>query len=75
LNNTFEQFREHKSEIYNTITENTLLDESYISFATEYLDEFYDTLNDEKDREKAFSYPCNRYGTGNVVIQGMQDGE
>lgn len=73
LTDTFTQFQELKPEIYKTITENTLLDKSYKSFATEYLDDFYDTLNDEKDMRKAFSYPCNRFGTGNVVIRGMQD--
>jgi len=74
LNATFTQFQELKPEIYRIITENTLLAESYISFATEYLDDFYDTLNDAKKMSKAFSYPCNSYGTGNIVISGMQDG-
>lgn len=75
LTDTFTQFQEHKSDIYEMITENELVDEDFISFATEYLDEFYETLNDEKDMKDAFSYPCSRYGTGNVVIQGMQDGD
>lgn len=74
LNDTFIQFQELKPEFYKTVNKNTLLDESYKSFAIEYLDDFYDTLNDEKDMKKAFSYPCNRYGTGNVVIRGLQDG-
>ncbi len=74
LTGTFTLFQELKPEFYKTITENTLLDESYKSSAIEYLNDFYDTLNDEKDMTKAFSYPCSRYGTGNVVIRGMQDG-
>lgn len=73
LKSTFDQFQELKPEIYKTITENTLVDESYKEFATDYLDDFYATLNDDKDRKKAFSYPCSRHGTGNVVISGMQD--
>lgn len=73
LNTTFAQFQELRPDIYKLITENTLVDESYKEFATDYLDDFYATLNDDRDREKAFSYPCNRYGTGNVVISGMQD--
>ncbi len=73
LNSTFKQFKELKPEIYKTITENTLLEESYINFVTDYFDDFYDILNDAKKMSKAFSYPCNRYGTGNVVISGMQN--
>lgn len=70
---TFKQFLELKPEIYIIITENTLIRESYITFATEYLDDFYDTLNDSKKMLRAFSYPCKSYGTGNVVISGMQN--
>lgn len=73
LNPTFAQFQELKPDIYRMITENRLVDEGYKEFATEYLDDFYATLNDDKDRKKAFSYPCSRHGTGNVVISGMQD--
>lgn len=68
------QFQDLKPKIYSTITENPLLEERYISFATEFLDDFYDILNDPKDFEREFSYPCKSYGTGNVVISGMQDG-
>jgi len=74
LNPVVAQFQELKPEIYSTITENTLLDENYIEFATDFLDDFYDTLNDPKEFEREFSYPCKSYGTGNVVISGMQDG-
>lgn len=74
FNATFKQFQELKPEIYKIIAENTLIEESYIEFATEYFDDFYDTLNDAKKRSKAFSYPCKEYGTGNIVISGMQDG-
>lgn len=73
LNPTFKQFQELKPEIYKTITENTLLEESYIKFVVEYFDDFYDILNDAKKTSRAFSYPCNKYGTGNVVISGMQN--
>jgi len=73
LEPTFEQFRELKPEIYKVITENTLLEDSYIRFATKFLDDFYDTLDNPRKMTRAFSYPCNRRGTGNVVISGMQD--
>ncbi|TVR34073.1 MAG: hypothetical protein EA390_03385 [Balneolaceae bacterium] len=73
LEPTFEQFRELKPEIYKIITENTLLENSYIRFATKFLDDFYDTLDNPRKMTRAFSYPCNRRGTGNVVISGMQN--
>ncbi|TVQ05411.1 MAG: hypothetical protein EA359_03225 [Balneolaceae bacterium] len=73
LEPVFEQFRELKPEIYKVITENPLLEASYINFATRYLDDFYDTINDPRKMSRDFSYPCNRRGTGNVVITGMQN--
>jgi len=73
LKPVFKQFIDLKPQIYKTLIENSLLQESYIKFATEYFEEFYDILNDDKKMSKVFSYPCNRYGTGNVVISGMQD--
>jgi len=74
LNPTFDQFRELKPNIYKIITENPLLEKEYIDFATEFLDDFYDNLNDSRKAEREFSYPCKSYGTGNVVISGMKDG-
>jgi len=74
LNPTFAQFQELKPEVYSIISENNLLDESYKIFATEYLDDFYDTLDNPRKAEREFSYPCKSYGTGKVVISGMQDG-
>jgi hypothetical protein len=73
FNTTFKQFHELKPEIYKLIAENNLLKKRYIKFATKYFDEFYDTLNDTKKASNAFSYPCDIYGTGNIVITGMQD--
>lgn len=74
LEPTFEQFRELKPEIYKIITENSLLEQRYINFATRFLDDFYDTINNPRKMSRDFSYPCDRRGTGNVVITGMQDG-
>ena len=74
LNNTFQQFQELRPKIYSTITENRLVGEDFIEFATDYLDEFYETLDNDRKRSREFSYPCNRHGTGNVVISGMRDG-
>jgi hypothetical protein len=72
LDDTFEQFQELKPEIYKIITENTSLRQSYINFATKFLDDFYTTLNSTRRKSRAFSYPCRSYGTGNIVISGMR---
>lgn len=73
LDATFNHFQELKPEIYKIITENNLLHARYIRFATRYLNDFYDTLNNPRKMSRAFSYPCDRHGTGNVVISGMQN--
>jgi hypothetical protein len=48
------------------------LSESYRNQTVAFLDKFYETINDPEEMVKAFSYPCDRSGTGNVVIQGLK---
>lgn len=74
FNATFKQFKELKPEVYKIIRENALVEASYRNFATDYFDDFYETLDDTKKISKVFSYPCKAYGTGDIVISGMQDG-
>ena len=62
-----------KNDIYNLYTKNNLLDEKYIKTVTRYLDEFYATINDPKAWQKDFGYPCDKNGTGNVVIRGLKE--
>ena len=62
-----------KNDIYNLYTKNKLLDEKYIKSVTRYLDEFYATINDPKRWQKDFAYPCDKNGTGNVVIRGLKE--
>jgi hypothetical protein len=66
-------FKRLKSDIYNLYTKSNLLDEKYIKSVTKYLDEFYATINDTKAWQKDFAYPCDKNGTGNVVIKGLKD--
>ncbi len=61
-----------EKEIYATYTECSLLKAKYIRTTTKYLDGFYDTINDPKALETAFSYPCDKRGTGNVIIKGLK---
>jgi hypothetical protein len=66
-------FNRVKSDIYNLYTKSNLLDEKYIKSVKKYLDEFYATINDPKSWQKDFAYPCDKNGTGNVVIKGLKE--
>lgn len=67
------QYNNLKKDIYKLYTENKLLDEKYIRSVTKYLDEFYETINTPKLWQKDFGYPCDKNGTGNVVIKGLKE--
>lgn len=68
----FALFRELKDDFYRIYTGCPLLDEKYARQTLNFLDEFYETINDPKAAEKDFMYPCDERGTGNVVIQGLR---
>jgi hypothetical protein len=67
------RFKQLKGEFYKVFTECPYLDAKTIKSCTKYLDEFYETLNSPRAFEKDFSYPCDKDGTGNVVIKGLRD--
>jgi hypothetical protein len=50
-----------------------LLDAKYLKSITKYLDEFYATINDPKRWQRDFAYPCDKNGTGNIVIKGLRE--
>ena len=64
-------FNRLKNDIYSLYNGCSLLDAKYIKSALQYLDEFYATINNPKAWQKDFSYPCDKNGTGNVVIKGL----
>lgn len=66
------KFNSLKEDIYALYASSTLLDEKYKKATLKYFDEFYETINDSKEMAKQFGYPCNKNGTGNVVIQGLR---
>lgn len=66
-------FNKLKNDIYGLYTNCTLLDPKYIKSTTKYLDEFYVTINNPKAWQKDFAYPCDKRGTGNVVIKGLKE--
>lgn len=64
-------FKQLEKEIYGVYTNCSLIETGYIRSTTKFLDEFYKTINDPRSVKAAFSYPCNKDGTGNVVIKGL----
>ncbi len=70
--NVITQYNHLKSDIYRLYTGCDLLDEKYVKSTVQYLDEFYTTINNPPAWSKAFAYPCEPNGTGNVVIRGLK---
>lgn len=68
-----EQYNRLKNDIYRIYTDCALLDAKYIKSTIQFLDEFYATINNPKARQKEFGYPCDKNGTGNVVIKGLKE--
>ncbi len=66
-------YNQLKKEIYSTVTDCHLLDAKYINSTIKFLDEFYATINNPASFKKEFSYPCDKNGTGNVVIKGLRE--
>ncbi|MBT8264250.1 MAG: hypothetical protein KJN75_02835 [Muriicola sp.] len=67
-----ETFNQLKDDFYAVYDGNPLVSTKYQSKILKFLDSFYETINDPKKTLKAFNYPCDRSGTGNVVIQGLK---
>jgi len=62
-----------KPAIYDLYTSCQLLSAKYVKSTLKYLDDFYTTINDPVALQKEFSYPCDKNGTGNVVIKGLKE--
>ena len=61
-----------KKDIYSLYENSNLLDAKYIKSTLKYLDDFYATINTPKSFQKDFTYPCDKNGTGNIVIRGLK---
>ena len=66
-------YNQIKNDIYKLYTGCPLLDTKYIKSTIQYLDEFYTTINNPKNCRKEFAYPCDKNGTGNVIIKGLKE--
>jgi len=65
-------YNQIKPDIYKLYTDCTLLDAKYVKETLAYFDQFYKTINDPAAVKKEFGYPCDKNGTGNVVIRGLK---
>lgn len=74
LNPILDRLRILKPQIYAIYTEAEFLERNYVASTINYLDDFYEVINHPKKRSKAFSYPCKKSGTGNIVISGLRNG-
>jgi hypothetical protein len=72
FDSAIELFNKRKEDIYSVYTNCSLLDAKYIKSTLKFLDEFYATINNPKAVKKEFGYPCDKNGTGNVVIKGLK---
>jgi len=67
------EYNRLKNDIYSVYTGCTLLEQKYIKSTIQYLDEFYKTINNPKAWKKEFAYPCDKSGTGNVILKGLKE--
>ncbi len=62
-----------RNDIYAIYTSSPLLDEKYVRKTLKFLDRFYEILEDPKKLKEEFQYPCQKNGTGNIVIKGLKN--
>ena len=61
-----------KTSIYETFTKCNLLQPKYVKQTLAYLDDFYKTINNKKQRLVEFGKPCSPEGKQNVLIKGLK---
>ncbi|CAN5221128.1 hypothetical protein BH11BAC6_BH11BAC6_03790 [soil metagenome] len=73
IDSTIALFNSLKPNIYSLYSNCALLDEKYKKATIKYLDDFYAIINNPVKMQKEFAYPCDKNGTGNVVIKGLKE--
>jgi hypothetical protein len=71
----FETFNQLKDDFYAIYDGNPLLSSSYQKQTLKFLNQFYVIINDPEKAREAFSYPCDKSGTGNIIIKGLKKHE
>lgn len=69
----FEHYENNRDKIYICISTSPYLDEKYKKVTLKFIDKFYHVIRDPKASSKAFLYPCDPHGTGNIVIKGLRN--
>lgn len=72
FDSTIVYYNQMKKDIYDIFTGCPLLEAKYIRTTVQFLDEFYSTINNPKSLQRDFGYPCDKNGTGNVIIKGLK---
>jgi hypothetical protein len=72
-NDVLAEYNRLKNDVYNLFTSCALLDQKYLKSTLQWLDDFFKTINNTKAWQKDFAYPCDKNGTGNVVIKGLKE--
>ena len=70
---TIALYNKLKKDIYDLYTNCTYLDPKSLKTIIKFLDGFYETINNQKAWQKEFAYPCDKNGTGNIVIKGLKE--
>ena len=70
---TIALYNKVKKDIYDLYANCTYLDARSIKAILKFLDGFYQTINSQKAWQKEFPYPCDKNGTGNIVIKGLKE--
>ena len=69
----FPTFHELKDQFYSIYENNEFISDSYRKQTIKFLDKFYETIENPKKAARDFLYPCDNSGTGNVIIQGLDN--
>jgi hypothetical protein len=72
-NDVIAEYMRLKDEVYKVFTSCSMLDQKFLKSNMQWLDEFYNTINDTESWQKDFAYPCDKNGTGNIVIKGLKE--
>lgn len=71
--NVVKKYDSIREQLYAVYTSQPLLDEKYVKKTLKYLDEFYADLHDPEKLREEFQYPCQKDGTGHIVIKGLKN--
>lgn len=73
FDSTIAKFNRIRESIYALYSSSPLFDPKYIKSTISYLDDFYSTINNPKMVQREFGYPCDKNGTGNIIIHGLKN--